>query len=118
MKSSVFTSLAVAAASCLLAVSSLSAAAEGAKWGADRHIARGMTCQMCHGDDMKNPQYPEEATCLKCHQKDALAEKTKNLPGANPHKAPHNGDCTLCHMQHEEPVNYCAQCHKFDFKVK
>ena len=23
----------------------------------------------------------------------------------------HNGECTLCHLQHEAPVNYCAECH-------
>lgn len=93
-------------------------AAPDAKMGADRHVARGLTCQNCHGDDMKNPKFPEEATCVQCHPKAALAEKTKNLPLANPHNAPHNGDCVNCHLQHEPPENYCAQCHKFDFKVK
>ncbi|WP_418545649.1 cytochrome c3 family protein [Parasutterella excrementihominis] len=39
----------------------------------------------------------------------------------NPHVSPHYGnklDCTLCHLQHAAPENYCAQCHSFDFKVK
>ena len=92
--------------------------AADAKMGADRHIAKGLNCQTCHGSDMKNPQFPEEATCVQCHNKEALAEKTKDLPGANPHKAPHNGDCINCNLQHEPADDYCAQCHKFNFKVK
>ena len=31
--------------------------------------------------------------------------------------APHNGDCILCHLQHEKSENYCAQCHNFKFVV-
>lgn len=91
-----------------------------ANFGADRHLTKGVTCETCHGKNMnkESPEIPDGATCIKCHDKAALAEKTKGLPGANPHAAPHNGDCTLCHMQHEEAVNYCAQCHQFDFKVK
>lgn len=91
-------------------------AADG-KMGADRHVARGVACTVCHGNDMKNPEYPDENTCTKCHVKQTLAEKTKNVKPTNPHAAPHNGDCTLCHMQHEKPVDYCDQCHKFGFKV-
>jgi len=87
--------------------------------GSDRHVARGIQCQSCHGDDMKNIQYPDENTCLKCHNKEMIIEKTKDLQPTNPHKAPHNGDCTLCHLQHEAPENYCAQCHSnFDFKPR
>ena len=71
----------------------------------------GMACASCHGPDGKSPEYPDQETCLKCHQKDALVEKTKAIGPVNPHKAPHNGECTLCHLQHEAPVNYCAECH-------
>lgn len=102
--------LAVSAAA-LMASAGVSAAE---KFGADRHVARGIACTMCHGPDMNNIEYPDENTCVKCHPKAPLAEKTKNL-SINPHNAPHNGDCTLCHMQHEAPVNYCEQCHKVDF---
>lgn len=87
------------------------------KLGADMHQAKGVQCQTRHGTDMKNPQYPTEETCTQCHQKAVLAEKTRNLPGANPHAAPHNGDCILCHLQHEKSENYCAQCHNFKFVV-
>ena len=85
--------------------------AEAPKFGADRHVAHGMACASCHGPDGKSPEYPDQETCLKCHQKDALIEKTKAIGPVNPHKAPHNGECTLCHLQHEAPVNYCAECH-------
>ena len=107
---SIKTMTAVALVSLMVALS----ASAGQKFGADRHVARGIACTMCHGPDVKNPNYPDENTCTQCHPKDAMAAKTAKLT-PNPHKAPHNGDCTLCHMQHEPTVNYCAQCHKFDF---
>lgn len=102
--------IAVSAAAMICAASAQAAD----KFGADRHVARGIACTMCHGPDMNNPNYPDEAVCVQCHNKAAMAEKTKAL-SPNPHAAPHNGDCTLCHMQHEAPVNYCAQCHQFNF---
>lgn len=97
----------------ITSVFSLSAvfAADAPKLGAERHIARGMACESCHGKDGKSPEYPDQETCLQCHNKAAVAEKTKELKPVNPHAAPHNGDCTLCHLQHEKPVNYCADCH-------
>ena len=109
-------------------------AADAPKMGADKHVAKGVACQTCHGTDLKNPNLPTEETCTQCHPKAAvieycintlqyvsmemLIEKTKDLPGANPHNAPHNGDCINCHLMHEPPEDYCAQCHKFNFKVK
>lgn len=99
---------------CFLAFSLSTNAAD---FGADRHIKRGVTCQTCHGPDMKDPKFPETSDCIKCHDKGGLISKTKALE-PNPHDAPHNGDCVLCHVQHEAPENYCAQCHKFDYKVK
>ena len=101
----------------LMALSLSVSAAEKPQFGADRHVARGIPCTMCHGPDMKNPEYPEEGTCLKCHNKESLAAKTAKIE-PNPHKAPHNGDCTLCHLQHEAPVNYYNQCHQFNYKVR
>lgn len=99
---------------CLTLSASLVHAQHKQSFGADRHVSRGVACTVCHGSDMKNPEYPDEATCVQCHPKAAVADKTKSLT-PNPHAAPHNGDCTLCHMQHEPTVNYCDQCHKFDF---
>lgn len=103
---------------CCLFFSVSASAAEGPQMGADKHVAKGVACQTCHGQDLKNPEFPTEATCTQCHPKAQLIEKTKNLPGANPHNAPHNGDCINCHLMHEQPEDYCAQCHKFNFKVK
>ncbi len=106
-------SLLVAALCFGLAATTASAAGTGA----ERHVARGIQCTVCHGPDMKNPNYPDEKTCLACHNRDAVAAKTPGLT-PNPHNAaPHNNDCTLCHMQHEPQVDYCAQCHKFGYKM-
>ncbi len=97
----------------------LAAQASAADFGADRHIARGLKCESCHGPNMdpKNPTYPDQEACLKCHNREDIASKTKQL-NPNPHTAPHNNDCTLCHLQHEPEENYCAQCHQFDWKMK
>lgn len=95
----------------------LSSVSLAADFGADRHLARGVTCEQCHGKDKANPQLPDESTCLTCHNKEQVAAKTPQLK-PNPHQAPHNGDCTLCHLQHEPEVNYCSQCHSFSFVMK
>ena len=65
----------------LIACGTVSAAE---KFGADRHVARGVSCQMCHGPDMKNPVYPDENTCIKCHPHRLAAEGTEKL---------HHGEC-------------------------
>lgn len=104
---------ALAAASLLMAAAS----SQAADMGADRHAAHGVKCESCHGPDKANPAYPDEQTCLKCHNRDDVAARTKQLD-PNPHKAPHNGDCTLCHLQHEPEENYCAQCHQFNWDMK
>ncbi|MDR3899316.1 MAG: cytochrome c3 family protein, partial [Duodenibacillus sp.] len=75
------------AASLVFASSAIAAE----KFGADRHVERGVPCTACHGPDMKNPVYPDENTCLQCHKKADVAAKTKKL-NPNPHNAPHNGD--------------------------
>ncbi|MDO5532311.1 cytochrome c3 family protein [Sutterella sp.] len=93
------------------------AAVQAADFGADRHVARGLECKTCHGADMKSPEFPDQEVCLQCHKRENVAERTKAL-NPNPHTAPHNNDCVLCHYQHEPEDNYCAQCHKFDFKMK
>lgn len=60
---------------CALFAASLPASAAD-NFLADRHKAKGLSCQMCHGQDMKNPQTPTIETCTTCHQKDALVKKT------------------------------------------
>lgn len=114
------TTLAIVLSACLMMGSAM--AAEG-HFGADRHIARGLTCESCHGKnmDMKNPEIPTIDTCTGCHNTKALVEKTKNVKPTNPHMSPHYQDtldCINCHIQHAEPENFCNQCHKFDFKVR
>lgn len=95
--------------------------AQAAEFGADRHMARGVSCASCHGEgvmtDPSKVSFPDETTCLTCHNREAVAEKTKAVE-PNPHLAPHNGECTLCHVQHDEPQDYCAECHSFGYKVR
>ncbi len=86
--------------------------------GADRHVSRGVSCVQCHGQDMNNPQMPTKKTCTACHKKDDLIAKTKAIKPTNPHAAPHNGDCFLCHTQHEKPRDYCAACHHFNYQPR
>lgn len=105
---------------CALFAASLPASAAD-NFLADRHKAKGLSCQMCHGQDMKNPQTPTIETCTTCHQKDALVKKTAKVKPTNPHVSPHYGqdlECTNCHMGHMKPENFCDQCHQFDFKVR
>lgn len=85
--------------------------------GADRHAKAGVPCAACHGPDMKNWRYPDAKTCTSCHDRKQVAAATATLT-PNPHTAPHNNECTLCHYQHEPVVNYCEQCHQFDWKMK
>ena len=56
----------ILASACLI----FGTAASAADFGADRHVARGLECASCHGPDMKNPETPDENTCLKCHNRD------------------------------------------------
>lgn len=94
-------------------------AAENTKFGADRHIARGMACENCHGAK-REIAYPDINQCTSCHNPDELVKKTEGTLPKNPHTSPHYEnklDCTLCHVQHGPTENYCSQCHKFDFKV-
>lgn len=107
---------------CLIAAS-LSfnvSAGEKAKFGAERHAEHGVDCAQCHGE--KNEvTTPDINQCSKCHDPAQLAEKTKDVKPQNPHVSPHYGnmlECTLCHLQHEAPENYCAQCHSYNFKLK
>ena len=84
------------------------------------HLLSGVSCEACHGDT-KQPEEPPMEKCVACHGPTAnLAEKTKDVKPTNPHTSPHYGtelNCNLCHKQHAKSENYCAQCHKFDFKT-
>jgi hypothetical protein len=88
--------------------------------GSHIHRLANVDCKKCHGKT-KKPHALSMEQCVACHGNTAkLAEKTKSLKPANPHASPHYGtelDCNLCHHQHAKSENYCAQCHKFDFKI-
>ncbi len=110
---------------CTLAAIFLGAAACGTAWaagssfGADRHVARGVPCKACHGPKQEIA-FPSIDQCSKCHNPDEVAKKTANAKPRNPHVSPHYDnklDCVLCHVQHAKTEDYCAQCHKFGFKV-
>lgn len=91
-----------------------------ANFGADRHMSKGINCQSCHGAN-KEIESPAIQQCKVCHNPAQLAKKTEKVKPHNPHISPHYNtdlDCVLCHVQHAEPENYCAQCHQFNFKVK
>jgi hypothetical protein len=88
--------------------------------GSHLHQLADVTCLKCHGKTQK-PEALTVEQCVACHGSTAkLAEKTKDVKPSNPHTSPHYGtelDCNLCHHQHAKSENYCAQCHKFDFKT-
>ena len=105
---------------CLSSYAQPAAAASTEQNGADRHAQAGVTCAQCHGE--KNEFLaPDINRCSQCHNPADVEKKTKDVKPQNPHVSPHYGntlECTLCHLQHEKPANYCAQCHSFDFKVR
>lgn len=88
--------------------------------GSHTHQLAGVNCEGCHGKT-KKPEEVAMEKCVACHGATAkLAEKTKDVKPTNPHTSPHYGtdlNCNLCHHQHAKSENYCAQCHKFDFKT-
>ena len=105
----------IAVLACLAAVTTADAAAL-----ADKHVAKGLQCAVCHGPDQKNLQEPTTETCTACHNVKVLVAKTKNVKPQNPHVSPHYQDqleCTNCHHMHEASENFCAQCHDFKFNV-
>lgn len=98
-------------------------AAEG-PYLAERHVSKGIQCQACHTDakgTMKREGPKKRETCVSCHGwYDVMAKKT--IP-ADPDEqnvhSQHDGelDCTVCHKGHKTSVNYCSQCHMWQFKV-
>ncbi len=83
------------------------------------HQFAGVTCKSCHVNPRK-AEPAKSATCLTCHAGEVIFAATAEVKPTNPHGSPHYGkesDCNLCHHQHGKSENYCAQCHKFEFKV-
>ncbi|MBS1851516.1 MAG: cytochrome c3 family protein [Acidobacteria bacterium] len=78
---------------------------------ADRHLARGLACEHCHGEREKKPV--TQAQCLQCHSSyAAVAKRTRQLD-PNPH-ASHQGEieCRECHKGHKADELYCRHCHQ------
>lgn len=95
------------------------ASVQAADFGADRHVARGMNCETCHGKD-NAIEYPTIEQCTGCHNPDAVEKATEGKYSQNPHRSPHYGntmDCVLCHVQHGETQDACGSCHTFGYKV-
>jgi len=83
------------------------------------HALNGVKCAQCHGNGKKFEPV-EMYKCVSCHDTKALALKTADLKPTNPHNSRHYGteaDCNLCHHQHRNSQNNCADCHKFAFIV-
>lgn len=101
-------------AAVTLGTLSLGASAAGM---AEVHASKGMPCTTRH----KTPQtMPTTDDCTKCHAKDALVKSTAAMKPTNPHTSPHYNadlDCVNCHVGHAESVDFCGQCHSFNFKV-
>lgn len=69
-------------------------------FGADRHVAKGVACTVCHGKDMNNIEYPDETTCVKCHPKAPLVEKPKSShPTHMLHRITANVRFVICSMK-------------------
>ena len=88
--------------------------------GSHIHRLADVQCAKCHGKT-KKPEALTMQQCVACHgSTEKLAAKTKEVKPTNPHTSPHYGtelDCNLCHHQHTKSANYCAECHKFEFKT-
>ena len=103
---------------CILSSLALSQTADPL---AQRHIAKGMSCSSCHLTDKPEPfaEVPAK-NCNQCHPQNVIVDKFAFMGDRNPHKN-HLGevDCNICHVGHQAPVSYCAQCHSnFTHKLK
>lgn len=90
----------------------------GKMTGSHAHGLAGQTCASCHGSGKPAPV--ATAKCTSCHDLDKLVAKTAKVKPKNPHTSPHYGkdlDCDNCHLQHGKSVNFCNDCHEFDFRV-
>ena len=106
-------SIRAAAAVCALLGFALSAQAAGM---GDLHQKAGVNCQVCHA---QTGVAPKQEVCTTCHNPEQLRQKTARVVPTNPHVSPHYElSCTNCHAAHKKGTDFCAQCHKFDFKVK
>lgn len=85
---------------------------------AHTHLLAGKGCESCHGKGKPKPVDMDK--CVTCHDAAKVAAATASVQPKNPHDSPHYGpnmECGNCHLAHGKSENYCAQCHKFEFKV-
>ena len=83
------------------------------------HALADVGCADCHGKT-RQPRPASREQCVTCHAIDKVVAATAEVKPENPHVSPHWGnemECTACHVQHAKPVNYCAHCHDFEFKL-
>ena len=84
---------------------------------AQRHVERGVKCEMCHAT--QPPKTVKQDQCLKCHSSyEALAKRT-DKKDINPHDSHiESPECTQCHSGHGKPRLLCDECHEFsDMRV-
>lgn len=91
---------------------------------ADRHVQQyKVSCEACHDPvaPTKMRQKNDQDVCIDCHgDYNKVVQLTQPADEAegNPHSQ-HDGilPCTECHKGHQQGVNYCAECHTWEFKV-
>lgn len=80
----------------------------------------GDSCDSCH-DSAKPTTFPEDYSCLSCHDGHELIEATarpEEDKWQNPHNNMHHGKdvpCMECHGEHKESKMLCAGCHSFNY---
>ncbi len=80
------------------------------------HSSNELSCDDCHTSNPLKAVAMDQ--CLSCHDAPEPKENYEGEP--DKHDSPHYGpelDCDSCHREHEESVNFCAECHEYDFKV-
>ncbi|MCF0254049.1 MAG: cytochrome c3 family protein [Duodenibacillus sp.] len=80
---------------------------------ADRHVAKGLPCAMCHGQAApKAGDEVDASKCLACHPRQSIAGKFEKMGPENPHQN-HLGSigCDVCHSGHGKSRLYCVECH-------
>jgi hypothetical protein len=111
----VFRSIILSSFAAALLWSGITTAQEKPALNADRHKSRGIACLACHGEAAPKTAASEKG-CLTCHKSmEAVAEKTKDMLPANPHKnhitASNKVECTQCHNGHKADSPACTNCH-------
>jgi cytochrome c nitrite reductase small subunit len=104
------------------------------------HAQQGLECLDCHADQEAVKQVHEAATagepvaelkvsmefCFDCHvgnehtSYEQIRERTTDWVsevGANPHVAHSTLQCSACHKNHQESVDFCADCHSWGWQV-